>query len=136
MPKRATNAAARSAEFEAFGRRLTKLLEAAGQERHGAGVYLSKRYGVSGVTANAWLKGEYRPNTARAREIAEDHGSTFDMLYFGRVQGPPAPASDLSEREHALIKYFRALTDADKQSIERLAGSLARAQSVPARKAG
>jgi transcriptional regulator with XRE-family HTH domain len=134
MPKRAKNPADGTAEE--FGRRLAKLLEDAGQGRHGAGVYLSKRYGVSVVTANSWLKGEYRPNTARAREIAQDHGTTFDMLYFGRKTHAPVRSDPLSEREQALIQYFRQLDDADKQSIERLAGSLARAKSAPERKVG
>ncbi len=136
MPKRASNAAERSAEFLAFGRRLTQLLEDSGQERHGAGVYLSKRYGVSVVTANSWLKGEYRPNTVRARVIAEDHGSTFEELYFGTAPSSDMGQQSLTERELALLSSFRALDEADKQSIERLAGSLARAGAAQTRKAG
>lgn len=136
MPKRAHNAADRSADFLAFGRRLTKLLEDAGQERRGAGVYLSRRYGVSVVTANSWLKGEYRPNTVRARLIAEDHGSTFEELYFGASAGIEPPPDQLSERERALVLHFRQLDEADKQSIERLAGSLARSTGAVSRKVG
>jgi hypothetical protein len=80
MPKRitTTDAAAR-----AFGRRLTKLLADSGQPRRGAGAYLAKRYKVATVTANAWLNGEYKANTTTARQIAVDHGGTFDELYFG-----------------------------------------------------
>jgi|GEM_PF-2992010 len=66
----------------AFGQRLVALLNRSGQPRRGAGAYLSKRYRVANVTANAWLNGEYRPETDMARKIALDHGSTFDELYF------------------------------------------------------
>jgi phage repressor protein C with HTH and peptisase S24 domain len=45
---------------------------------------------VTTVTANAWLNGEYRPETSLARRIARDHGSTFDELYFGAL--PPIDA--------------------------------------------
>lgn len=80
MPKRITNADTDALEF---GRRLTELLARNKQPRHGAGAYLAKRYKVATVTANAWLNGEYKPNTSTARRIADDHGSTFDALYFG-----------------------------------------------------
>jgi hypothetical protein len=80
MPKRITST---DAEALAFGRRLTKLLADSGQPRRGAGAYLAKRYKVATVTANAWLNGEYKANTTTARQIAVDHGGTFDELYFG-----------------------------------------------------
>lgn len=84
------------AELIEFGERLAALLDRAGQPRRGAGAYLSKRYKVSNVTANAWLNGEYRPEPDVARRIALDHGSTFEHLYF-----EPAIAladGDLEER--------------------------------------
>lgn len=70
-------------EAEKFGKRLIALLEASGQPRHGSGAYLKNRYKVSGVTANAWINGTHRPEPAIAKLIADDHGSTFDELYFG-----------------------------------------------------
>lgn len=70
-------------EAEAFGRRLVALLEGHGQPRRGAGSYLSRRYKVSNVVANAWLNGEYKPEIPKAKEIADDHGESFDSLYFG-----------------------------------------------------
>jgi hypothetical protein len=79
MPKKSTDI-----EAEGFGKRLVALLEAGGQARRGAGTYLSQRYKVSTVTANDWLNGRFKPNTETARQIAVDHGSTFDALYFGR----------------------------------------------------
>ena len=81
----------------AFGQRLVALLERSGQPRRGAGSYLSKKYSVANVTANSWLNGEYRPETDVAKQIAEDHGSSFDELYFGtpsnvtRLRQPVAP---------------------------------------------
>lgn len=66
-----------------FGKRLSDLLAEAGHPRRGAGTYLGNRYKVSAVTANDWLNGRFRPNTDLARQIALDHGSTFDALYFG-----------------------------------------------------
>lgn len=70
-------------ESEAFGRRLAALLERHGQPRRGAGAYLSRRYKVSNVVANAWLNGEYKPEIPKAKEIADDHGEAFEALYFG-----------------------------------------------------
>lgn len=70
-------------QSEAFGKRLTALIVRHGQERRGAGAYLAQRYKVTGVTANAWLKGEHMPKPELARRIAEDHGSTFDELTSG-----------------------------------------------------
>lgn len=78
MPKRITDSDAVS-----FGKRLVALLDDTNQKRRGAGAYLAKRYKVSTVTANAWLNGEYKPNTATAKRIANDHGATFESLYFG-----------------------------------------------------
>jgi hypothetical protein len=73
----------RDPEAAAFSERLVQLLALHNQPRRGAGAYLAKRYKVSTVTANDWLKGTFRPNTETARQIAEDHGSTFEALYFG-----------------------------------------------------
>lgn len=70
-------------ESEAFGERLVALLGRREIERHGAGAYLAGRYGVSGVTANAWLDGSHKCSPARARAIAKDHGCTFESLYVG-----------------------------------------------------
>lgn len=67
----------------AFGRRLVALMEHARHDRQGAGAYLAKRYKVSTVTANAWLNGEHKCSSGRARRIAQDHGCTFESLYFG-----------------------------------------------------
>lgn len=78
-------------DAEAFGRRLVTLLESAGKPRRGAGAYLAGKYKVSTVTANDWLNGRFKPNTATARAIAEDHGASFDDLYFGS-----APTARLS----------------------------------------
>lgn len=72
-------------EAEQFGHRLVALLERNGQSRHGAGAYLKNRYKVSGVTANAWLNGTHRPEPPVVKLIADDHGSSFDELYFGKV---------------------------------------------------
>lgn len=69
-----------------FGKRLVALLESRGQKRRGAGAYLARRYRVRTVTANAWLNGEHRPNTTIAKQLAVDHGSTFDELYFGQAR--------------------------------------------------
>lgn len=66
-----------------FGERLTKLMEDSGIKRRGAGAYLHKKYKVSTVTANDWLNGRFKANTDTARQIAEDHGTDFDWLYFG-----------------------------------------------------
>lgn len=78
MPK-----AKKDADTLAFAERLVALLESRGQARRGAGAYLHRRYGVATVTANAWLNGEHRMAIDLARKIAEDHGATFDELYFG-----------------------------------------------------
>lgn len=67
----------------AFGERLVQLLAEHGRPRRGAGAYLANRYKVSTVTANDWLNGNFRPEIDLARRIAEDHGSTFEQLYFG-----------------------------------------------------
>lgn len=82
-------------ESRAFGERLVALLAHAKQGRHGAGAYLAERYGVSGVTANAWLDGFHKCSTARARAIAKDHGCTFESLYVG----PKLVYLDGSERD-------------------------------------
>lgn len=74
-------------DAEKFGQRLTALLEKSGQPRRGAGVYLSKRYKVAGVTANAWLNGTHKPEADLAKQIAEDHGMSFEELYFGSDKG-------------------------------------------------
>lgn len=70
-------------EAQEFGHRLVELMAKAGQPRRGAGAYLHRLYKVSTVTANDWLNGKFKPGTDLARRIAEDHGSTFEELYFG-----------------------------------------------------
>lgn len=84
-------------DAEAFGRRLVALLERHGQARRGAGAYLSRGYGVSNVVANAWLNGEYKPEIPKAKEIADDHGESFESLYFGEkpVSTPDDPWKDV-----------------------------------------
>jgi hypothetical protein len=76
----------------AFGHRLVELLAKSGRARHGAGTYLANRYKVSTVTANDWLNGRFRPATDLARRIAEDHGASFDELYFGDKASNAKPA--------------------------------------------
>jgi SOS-response transcriptional repressor LexA len=79
-------------ETSAFGDRLVKLLADSGQLRQGAGAYLAKRYKVSSVTANDWLNGRFRPGTDTARQIADDHGSRFEALYFGTATKSANPS--------------------------------------------
>lgn len=78
MPKTKPNK-----DAEAFGRRLIDLLSRHGQPRRGAGAFLSRKYKVSNVVANAWLNGEYKPGIPTAKAIADDHGEDFGALYFG-----------------------------------------------------
>lgn len=94
MPKSKPNK-----DAEAFGARLVNLLAAAGQPRRGAGAYLQRRYRVSNVVANAWLNGEYKPEIPTARQIALDHGGTFDALYFGDEPGPVMSQSERQDLE-------------------------------------
>lgn len=75
-------------DAEAFAARLVHLLAVRGRSRHGAGGYLARKYEVSNVTANAWLNGGHRSDPETAKRIAEDHGTTFDWLYFGRGHPP------------------------------------------------
>lgn len=79
-------------DSEAFGSRLVALLAAQHPaiDRHGAGAYLSTKYKVSTVTANDWLNGKFKPGIQRARRIAEDHGASFDELYFGKSSANPS----------------------------------------------
>lgn len=66
-----------------FGQRLTEMLKESDISRHGAGAYLGRKYGASIVTGNDWLNGKFLPEPDVARRIAEDHGWTFERLYFG-----------------------------------------------------
>jgi len=129
MPKR-SKTAANAKEFEAFGRRLVDLLEANGRPRHGAGRYLADRYKVSTVTANAWLNGEHRAEATVARTIAEDHGVSFDSLYFGRQAKAQLIEPMLSPEENELIAQYRAVDDDGRQMISRLAEALVLQLSV------
>lgn len=121
MPKNGKTAT-RAVETEAFGKRLVALLEANGQARHGAGRYLADRYKVSAVTANAWLNGTHKADTGIVRRIAEDHGTTFEELYFGR------PAADvaspitltLTPAEYDLVAKYRATDDSGRVMIDNL----------------
>lgn len=82
----------KDADNLAFAGRLIALLEANGQPRRGAGAYLSRKYKVATVTANAWLNGEHRMAIELARQIADEHHSSFDELYFGSSSPtPPDP---------------------------------------------
>lgn len=110
MPKRITDS-----DADAFGKRLVALLEEARRPRRGAGAYLSKKYKVSTVTANAWLNGEYKPNTATAKRIANDHGASFEALYFGDETTKPAPVQPDPVRE---LRDVLALT------VQAMAGSI------------
>jgi len=91
----------------AFSARLARVLEMAGQQRHGAGAYLAKRYKVSTVTANAWLNGEHKPAIELARRIAEEHGSTFDAMYFGNGDLTPVSKIEETRAEYALPRQMR-----------------------------
>lgn len=67
-----------------FSRRLREAMTDCGMNTgRDAGSTLARRYGVSTVNANAWLKGEHRPDTDRAKRMAEDFGVRFEWLYFG-----------------------------------------------------
>lgn len=72
-------------EAAGFAERLQALLQKNGHTRRGAGAYLANRYGVSSVTANAWLNGTHRASSDIARKIAADHGASFEDLYFGEA---------------------------------------------------
>lgn len=95
MPKRpATH------DAPAFGARLQALLSSLGQPRRGAGAYLARKYNVANVTANAWLNGEYKPDIPTSKKIADDHGVSFDSLYFGEGEiAPPPSVSRIAETE-------------------------------------
>lgn len=120
-----------------FGQRLVQLLAANNVPRHGAGAYLHRKYGVSTVTANAWLNGEHRAETDLARRIAVDHGSTFHQLYFGKpTADEPVITDDADEQRitrlendiHALNLALSALTAV--MVLHRPAEALAAAESV------
>ncbi|WP_202842035.1 hypothetical protein [Luteimonas saliphila] len=123
MPKR-SKTAGNAAEMEAFGRRLVAILQDAGHPRRGAGRYLADRYRVSTVTANAWLNGEHRAEATLARRIAEDHGSSFDQLYFGRAARANGGSADpgLSAAERALLDRYRGTDDVGRRMIDELVG--------------
>jgi hypothetical protein len=101
-----------------FGQRLVALLHGAGQPRRGAGAYLHRRYKVATVTANAWLNGEYKPNTTTAKRIANDHGTTFEELYFGEEKASMATKSTAEPDPVHEIRVALALT------VQALAGSI------------
>ena len=124
MPKQ-SKTASNAAEMEAFGRRLCALLEANGQPRRGAGRYLADRYKVSTVTANAWLNGTHRAETGIARRIAEDHGSSFDELYFGKSSAVRdrravyrAQDIELSPAEYELLQRYRGTDRVGREMID------------------
>lgn len=71
-------------DAEKFAHQLVALLEKLGQPRHGSGSYLSKKYKVAGVTANAWLNGEHKPDVDLARIMASDFGMPFEDFYFAK----------------------------------------------------
>jgi hypothetical protein len=120
-------------EAREFGKRLVALLDAAGQPRRGAGAYLHRKYKVATVTANAWLNGEYKPTTTKAKRIANDHGATFDALYWGDEQASTTKSSQISNDSIHEIRVALTLT------AQALAGSipgagLALAEALEARK--
>jgi len=121
-------------ESEAFGNRLVALLAHREIERHGAGAYLAVKYGVSGVTANAWLDGLHKCSSARARAIAKDHGCTFESLYVGPklvyldagdsekpVTGAPAPSPYLGRE---VMEHLEALGISQGLLVKVLAESI------------
>lgn len=104
-------------EAKEFGRRLVALLERHGQPRRGAGAYLSRKYKVSVVVANCWLNGQFKPEIPKARAIAEDHGESFEALYFGtdrQVEDDPdsraSIRADLKALECALGAFAALLS--------------------------
>lgn len=106
MPKKTPNNHAPD-----FGRRLTALMVKALNARRGAGAYLAKKYKVSTVTANAWLKGTHRPEPTLARRIAEDHDASFNELYFGKNSESLIREDQSSYGEHVdLAGEVRQLT--------------------------
>lgn len=69
-----------------FSARLKEAMEDRGiSTKRGAGKWLANRFGTSGVTASAWLKGEHRADTERSRRMASDLGVEFEWLYFGKL---------------------------------------------------
>ena len=123
MPKKSADL-----EAEAFGKRLVALLASADQPRRGAGSYLAARYKVSTVTANDWLNGRFKPNTETARQIALDHGTTFDALYFGRDRDgvsllvnegrvPYANASHTARAQRATIRAAARIIERARELI-------------------
>jgi hypothetical protein len=111
MPKKTPNR-----DSLAFGERLRALMSDRFPERRGAGAWLARRYKVSTVTANGWLNGEYRAETELARRIAEDQGTTFDWLYFGKpataakVNEPTARYGDPNDLTNDIRQIMLALT--------------------------
>ncbi len=118
---RSSTRARRKAEAEAFAERLREVLAAHGQPRRGAGAYLAGRYGVSRVTANAWLNGLRRPDLHCVALIARDHGVPLDALYFGSTLG-----GTLTEQEVALLTAYRTAGEVGQRRIAALVGAVLR----------
>lgn len=120
-----------------FSRRLREAMKDCGMVTgRGAGPILGRRYGVSTVNANAWLKGEYRPDSDRAKRMAEDFGVRFEWLYFGtgsknpliavadeiqpyRLQTPP-----IGQRDAELLEAYRDADLETRMVIDRILGLL------------
>lgn len=101
-----------------FAARLKEAMEDRGiSTKRGAGMWLANKYGTSGVTASAWLKGEHRADADRSRRMADDFGVEFEWLYFGklpkrRAQGTGDPAAtydlgSLSPFEREIVDLLR-----------------------------
>ncbi len=88
-------------QTEGLAQRLLQALAKRDQPRRGAGKWLAKRYGVSGVTANAWLNGVHKMDVPTARRMAKDFNMTFEEFYFGAQ-----PSADVQvESTTAEISY-------------------------------
>lgn len=116
-----------------FARRLVALLAAHNIQRRGAGAYLAKKYQVSSVTANAWLNGVHRPDIPTARQIAQDHGTTFDELYWGdnpetesMVRDNDPPTYELRPDQRAILELWEALGDKDRRTLQAVGDALAK----------
>ena len=107
MPKTRVNK-----DAERFAERLRNLLNENGIARRGAGAYLAKKYKVSNVVANAWINGEYKPHIDKARAIARDHNTDFDLLYFGKKSANHWPFSFPQERYERLTPGQKIVAEA------------------------
>lgn len=100
-----------------FGSKLDELAKLEGL----GNIPLGRIVGVSGPTANSWIRGKTIPNIEQARGLADHFGVSLDYLIRDDVLEQRPESQGISAEERTILDVIRMLKLPAAEVLERLA---------------